>query len=72
MVGSKTAVDSTPAASKEVQQMTELIMIATFLFLLSCLFYCCRRQTTADRLLFLAYATLILCNIIKLAELRAV
>ena len=52
--------------------MTELIMIAAFLFLLSCLFYYFRRQTTADRLLFLAYAVLILCNIIKLAELRAV
>lgn len=51
--------------------MTELIMIAAFLFLLSCLFYCCRRQTTADRLLFLAYVALILCNIIKLAEMRA-
>lgn len=51
--------------------MTELIMIAAFLFLLPCLFYSCRRPVTADRLLFLAYSTLILCNIIKLAELRA-
>lgn len=64
-------MDSAPADSKEVQQMTELIMIAAFLFLLPCLFYSCRRPVTADRLLFLAYSTLILCNIIKLAELRA-